>query len=277
MSTTPVDNNNARAPVTVRTLRHMKEQGEKIAMLTAYDASFAAVLDAAGVDVVLVGDSLGMVIQGHDTTVPVTIDDVVYHTRCVAARAGHMLVMADMPFMSFRDPAHALDNATRLMQEGGAHMVKLEGAVLDVVAALAGQGIPVCGHLGLQPQSIHKLGGYRVQGRGNEAAAAMREDALRMQDAGADVILLECVPVDVAREISGALDVPTIGIGAGVHCDGQVLVLQDLLGITPGRRPRFSQDFLSDVATPGGIPAAIARYVVAVKDGSFPGDEHSFS
>ncbi len=275
MSTTPIDNN-SRAPVTVRTLRHMKEEGEKIAMLTAYDASFAHVLAEAGVDIVLVGDSLGMVVQGHDTTVPVRVDDMVYHTRCVAARAGHMLIMADMPFMSFRDPVHALDNATRLMQEGGAHMVKLEGAVTEVVAALAGQGIPVCGHLGLQPQSIHKLGGYRVQGRDSEAAAAMREDALRMQDAGADMILLECVPVDVAREISEELAVPTIGIGAGPHCDGQVLVLQDLLGITPGRRPRFAQDFLSESTEPGGIPAAIARYVMAVKEGRFPDARHSF-
>ena len=275
MSTTPIDNN-SRAPVTVRTLRHMKEEGEKIVMLTAYDASFAHVLAEAGVDIVLVGDSLGMVVQGHDTTVPVSVDDMVYHTRCVAARAGHMLIMADMPFMSFRDPVHALDNATRLMQEGGAHMVKLEGAVTEVVAALAGQGIPVCGHLGLQPQSIHKLGGYRVQGRDSEAAAAMREDALRMQDAGADMILLECVPVDVAREISEQLAVPTIGIGAGPHCDGQVLVLQDLLGITPGRRPRFAQDFLGESTEPGGIPAAIARYVAAVKDGRFPDASHSF-
>ncbi len=275
MSTTPIDNN-SRAPVTVRTLRHMKEEGEKIVMLTAYDASFAHVLAEAGVDIVLVGDSLGMVVQGHDTTVPVSVDDMVYHTRCVAARAGHMLIMADMPFMSFRDPVHALDNATRLMQEGGAHMVKLEGAVTEVVAALARQGIPVCGHLGLQPQSIHKLGGYRVQGRDSEAAAAMREDALRMQDAGADMILLECVPVDVAREISEELAVPTIGIGAGPHCDGQVLVLQDLLGITPGRRPRFAQDFLGESTEPGGIPAAIARYVAAVKDGRFPDASHSF-
>ena len=275
MSTTPIDNN-SRAPVTVRTLRHMKEEGEKIVMLTAYDASFAHVLAEAGVDIVLVGDSLGMVVQGHDTTVPVSVDDMVYHTRCVAARAGHMLIMADMPFMSFRDPVHALDNATRLMQEGGAHMVKLEGAVTEVVAALARQGIPVCGHLGLQPQSIHKLGGYRVQGRDSEAAAAMREDALRMQDAGADMILLECVPVDVAREISEELAVPTIGIGAGPHCDGQVLVLQDLLGITPGRRPRFAQDFLGESTESGGIPAAITRYVAAVKDGRFPDTSHSF-
>ena len=202
MTTTVEKTGATTSQVTVTTLRRMKANGEKIAMLTAYDASFAAQLDAAGVDVVLVGDSLGMVIQGHQTTVPVTIDDMIYHTACVAGSAGRMLVMADMPFMSFRDVDHALDNATRLMQEGGAHMVKLEGGgpVLPVVNALAQHGIPVCGHIGLQPQSIHKLGGYRVQGREQQTAETMRVDARAMQDAGADLVLMECVPAALAAE-----------------------------------------------------------------------------
>ena len=278
MTTTVEKTGATTSQVTVTTLRRMKANGEKIAMLTAYDASFATQLDAAGVDVVLVGDSLGMVIQGHQTTVPVTIDDMIYHTACVAGSAGRMLVMADMPFMSFRDVDHALDNATRLMQEGGAHMVKLEGGgpVLPVVEALAQHGIPVCGHIGLQPQSIHKLGGYRVQGREQQTAETMRADARAMQDAGADLVLMECVPAALAAEISQALTVPTIGIGAGVHCDGQVLVLYDLLGITPGRRPHFAKDFLTDNSETGGIPAAIGRYVTAVKQGQFPDAEHTF-
>ncbi len=266
----------ARPPVTLATLRRMKREGEKIAMLTAYDASFAARLDAAGVDVVLVGDSLGMVVQGQATTVPVTVDHVVYHTACVSRGAGAMLVMADMPFLSFRDPAHALDNAARLMQEGGAHMVKLEGGrdVLPVIEALAGNGIPVCGHIGLQPQSIHKLGAYRVQGRGPEAAEALREAARAVAAAGADLLLMECVPAALAAEITAEAAVPTIGIGAGLGCDGQVLVLYDLLGITPGPVPRFAADFLA--GRDDGIPGALRAWVEAVKAGTFPGPEHTF-
>ncbi len=265
-----------RPPVTLATLRRMKREGERIAMLTAYDASFAARLDAAGVDVVLVGDSLGMVVQGQATTVPVTVDHMVYHTACVSRGAGAMLVMADMPFLSFRDPAHALDNAARLMQEGGAHMVKLEGGrdVLPVIEALAGNGIPVCGHIGLQPQSIHKLGAYRVQGRGPEAAEALREAARAVAAAGADLLLMECVPAALAAEITAQAAVPTIGIGAGPGCDGQVLVLYDLLGITPGPVPRFAADFLT--GRDGGIAGALQAWVEAVKAGTFPGPEHAF-
>jgi 3-methyl-2-oxobutanoate hydroxymethyltransferase len=268
-----------RQAITVTSLRKLKQQAEKIAMLTAYDASFAGVLEQAGVDVILVGDSLGMVIQGHETTVPVTMEHMLYHTAQVARASRHALVMADMPFMSFPDPVRALDNATRLMQEGGAQMVKLEGGghVIEVVANLSKHGIPVCGHLGLQPQAVHKLGGYRVQGRDAPTAEAMLHDAKAMQDAGADVLLMECVPSELAGRITQALEIPTIGIGAGRECDGQVLVLYDVLGISLGHRPRFAKDFLIDL--PSGdvsIQSAIRAYVDAVKQQRFPGDEHSF-
>lgn len=268
-----------RQSVTVSTLRKMKQQGEKIAMLTAYDASFAAVLEQAGVDVILVGDTVGMVVQGHDTTIPVSMDDMVYHTSLVSRACQRSLVVGDMPFMSFSDPQRALDNATRLMQEGGARMVKLEGGgdVIKVVANLSKHGIPVCAHLGLQPQAVHKLGGYRVQGREREAAEAILHDARAMQEAGADIVLLECVPEGLAREITEALTIPTIGIGAGRHCDGQVLVLYDVLGISPGHRPRFAKDFLADLSGAEiSIQAAIRTYVEAVKQQRFPGNEHSF-
>jgi 3-methyl-2-oxobutanoate hydroxymethyltransferase len=279
MSKTYASDNPSAKSITVTSLRKMKQQGEKIAMLTAYDASFAAVLEQAGVDVILVGDTLGMVIQGHDTTVPVTMEHMIYHTNMVANACQHALVVGDMPFMSFPDPVRALDNATRLMQEGGAKMVKLEGGghVIDVVANLSKHGIPVCAHLGLQPQAVHKLGGYRVQGRDQQTADAILHDAKAMQDAGADIVLLECVPSELAAKITEALAVPTIGIGAGHECDGQVLVLYDILGISLGHRPRFSKDFLADVAAGDvSIEAAIRAYVDAVKQGRFPGDEHSF-
>lgn len=268
-----------RQTITVNTLRKMKQQGEKFAVLTAYDASFTAVLEQAGVEVLLVGDSLGMVIQGHATTVPVTMDDMLYHTAQVARARQHALVMADMPFLSFPDPVRALDNAVRLMQEGGAHMVKLEGGghVIEVVANLTRHGIPVCGHLGLQPQAIHKLGGYRVQGRDQHTAEHMLRDARAMQDAGADILLLECVPSALARKITESLTIPTIGIGAGRDCDGQVLVLYDVLGISMGHIPKFAKNFLS--AVPAGdvsIAAAIRAYVDAVKQQRFPADEHTF-
>ena len=268
-----------RQAITVTSLRKLKQQGEKIAMLTAYDASFAAVLEQAGVDVILVGDSLGMVIQGHDTTVPVTMEHMLYHTAQVARASQHALVMADMPFMSFPDPVRALDNATRLMQEGGARMVKLEGGghVIEVVANLSKHGIPVCGHLGLQPQAVHKLGGYRVQGRDPQAAEAMMRDAKAMQDAGADILLMECVPSELADKITQVLEIPTIGIGAGRDCDGQVLVLYDVLGISLGHRPRFAKDFLADLPVGDiSIESAIRAYVDAVKQQRFPTAEHSF-
>ena len=260
--------------VTVTSLRKMKQTGEKIAMLTAYDASFARVLDNQGVDIILVGDSLGMVIQGHDTTVPVTMDEMVYHTRAVTQASHRALVIGDLPFMSYTSPEMALRNSARLMQEGRAHMVKLEGGAPQVatVAQLAHHGVPVCAHLGLQPQSVHKLGGYRVQGRDEAVAKQMLADAKALQDAGADLLVLECVPVNVAATISQALNIPVIGIGAGRECDGQVLVLHDMLGIS-AKAPKFSQDFIGEGAT---IPQAVAAYVQAVKANSFPQDQHCF-
>ncbi len=260
--------------VTVTSLRKMKQTGEKIAMLTAYDASFARVLDNQGVDIILVGDSLGMVIQGHDTTVPVTMDEMVYHTRAVTQASQRALVIGDLPFMSYTSPEMALRNSARLMQEGRAHMVKLEGGAPQVatVAQLAHHGVPVCAHLGLQPQSVHKLGGYRVQGRDEAVAKQMLADAKALQDAGADLLVLECVPVNVAATISQALNIPVIGIGAGRECDGQVLVLHDMLGIS-AKAPKFSQDFIGEGAT---IPEAVAAYVQAVKANSFPQDQHCF-
>ena len=260
--------------VTVTSLRKMKQTGEKIAMLTAYDASFARVLDNQGVDIILVGDSLGMVIQGHDTTVPVTMDEMVYHTRAVTQASQRALVIGDLPFMSYTSPEMALRNSARLMQEGRAHMVKLEGGAPQVatVAQLAHYGVPVCAHLGLQPQSVHKLGGYRVQGRDEAVAKQMLADAKALQDAGADLLVLECVPVNVAATISQALNIPVIGIGAGRECDGQVLVLHDMLGIS-AKAPKFSQDFIGEGAT---IPQAVAAYVQAVKANTFPQDQHCF-
>lgn len=269
----------SRKAITVTTLRKMKQEGEKIAMLTAYDASFAAILDQTGVDVVLVGDSLGMVVQGHDTTVPVMMEHMLYHTRLVSQACQQALVIGDMPFLSFSDPVRALDNAARLMQEGGAQMVKLEGGghVIDVVANLSKHDVPVCAHLGLQPQAIHKLGGYRVQGRDQETADAMLRDAKALQDAGADMLLLECVPTDLAKNITETLSIPTIGIGAGRDCDGQVLVLYDVLGISLGHRPRFAKNFLAELSTGKvSIQAAIRAYIEAVKQQHFPADEHIF-
>jgi 3-methyl-2-oxobutanoate hydroxymethyltransferase len=265
-----------RRPMTLSRLREMKQAGEKITMLTAYDASFASLLDEAGVDTLLIGDSLGMVIQGHDTTLPVSVDDIVYHTRAVANGAHHAFLIADMPFMSYATPAQALASAARLMQEGGAHMVKLEGGAVQVetVRYLTERGVPVCTHLGLTPQFVHKLGGFKVQGREEHAARALREDALALEQAGADMLVLECVPSALAAEVTASLEMPVIGIGAGVDCDGQVLVIYDMLGITPGKRPKFSKDFL---AGNGDVRAAVADYVEQVRAGTFPGEEHGFS
>jgi 3-methyl-2-oxobutanoate hydroxymethyltransferase len=264
------------AAVTVNTLRSLKQSREKIACLTAYDASFATLLDEAGVDVLLVGDSLGMVIQGRDSTVPVSMDDMVYHSAAAARGRRRALLMVDMPFMSYATPQQALVNAARLMQEGGAHIVKLEGGSpqIETVAQLTTRGIPVCAHLGLQPQSVHRLGGYRVQGRDAASARAMLQDAVALQEAGADVLLLESVPVGLAAEITQAVAIPVIGIGAGPDCDGQVLVLYDILGVTPGRRPKFAKDFM---AGQPHIRAAVASYREAVKSGAFPAPEHCFS
>ena len=266
----------AEPPVNVSTLRRMKQDGEPIACLTAYDASYAALVDAAGTDVVLVGDSLGMVVQGHDTTVPVTVDNIVYHTQAVARGLRHAFLVADMPFMSYTNPTQALDNSVRLMQEGGAMMIKLEGGggQLEIVEHLADHDIPVCAHLGLKPQSVHKLGGFKVQGREPDHAREMIESAKQLQDAGADIVLLECVPNEVGQAMKDALSVPIIGIGAGPHVDGQILVLYDILDITQGKTPRFVRNFQQGHDSP---LAALQAYVKAVKDGSYPAPEHCFS
>lgn len=260
--------------VTVKTIRKMKQDGEKIVSLTAYDASFARVIDEQGVDVVLIGDSLGMVMQGHDSTVPVTVDDIIYHSKSVAPQCKRALVMADLPFMSYTNPDQAIGNAARLMQEGQAQIVKLEGgeAQLDTVRHMTRHGVPVCAHLGLTPQTVHKLGGYRVQGRDEVVAKQMLCDALALQDAGADAVVLECVPVDLAKKITQGLEIPTIGIGAGRVCDGQVLVLQDMIGIS-SLAPRFTANFLQ---AGRNIPDAVAAYVSAVRKGDFPTDEQCF-
>ena len=266
----------AESPVTVTTLQCMKQAGDKIACLTAYDASFARLLDGAGVEVLLVGDSLGMVVQGQETTVPVTMDDMVYHTRAVARGRHRALLIADMPFMSYARPEQTLLNAARLMAEGHAHMVKLEGGrtQLENVRLLAERGIPVCAHLGLQPQFIHKLGGYKVQGRGETAALTMLDDAKALQQAGADLLVLECVPASLAAGIAVAVEVPVIGIGAGKDCDGQVLVLYDVLGLTPGPVPRFARNFMADGVD---VASAVQAYVAAVKSGEFPGTGHTMA
>ena len=266
----------ARSAVTVPRLRRMKAEGERIAVLTAYDTSFARVLDAAGVDVVLVGDSLGMVVQGHASTLPVTVADIVYHTACVARGLKKALLVADMPFQSYATPERALDAAAAMLAQGGASMVKLEGAgvLLESIRFLSERDVPVCAHLGLTPQSVLRLGGYAVQGREQAAARKLLADAHAVADAGADLLVLECVPTAIATEITQAIGIPTIGIGAGPGCDGQVLVLHDLLGINSGhRRPRFVKDFL---AQGGSIEGAIKAFVQAVKSGEFPGPEHSY-
>lgn len=265
-----------RPPVNIATLQQMKADKEPIACLTAYDASFGMLVDEAGVDVVLVGDSLGMVIQGHDTTVPVTVDDIVYHTRSVARRLQRPFLIADMPFMSYANPGQALDNAVRLMQEGGAMMIKLEGGddQLNIVEHLARHDIAVCAHLGLKPQSVHKLGGFKVQGRDPGVAKKMVESARRLQDVGADIVLLECVPNELGESVTDALDVPVIGIGAGPDVDGQILVLYDILNITLGRVPRFVRNFMQGNESPLD---AVRAYVEAVKSREYPAPEHCFS
>ena len=267
---------NDRKPVTLHRLRAMHADGEKIAMLTCYDATFAALLDGAGVDMLLVGDSLGMVLQGRDSTLPVTLQEMAYHTACVARGAGSAFVVADLPFGSYQESeAQALRSAAELMR-AGAMMVKLEGGgwTAPVVRALVERGIPVCAHLGLTPQSVHALGGWRVQGRDEDAAQTLRRQAHALADAGAAVLVLELVPAALARELSAELPIPTIGIGAGAGCAGQVLVLHDLLGITPGRRPRFVRDFMQGSAS---LAQAVGRYVDEVKRGSFPDEQvHAF-
>lgn len=266
-----------RKPVTVPGLRAMKGQGQRIVMLTVYDASFACRLEAAGIDVALVGDSLGMVVQGHASTLPVTLDQMVYHTSAVARGLSATLLVADVPFMADRDVMHVLEAGARLVGEAGAAMVKIEGAsahVLDGIAALTAHAIPVCAHLGLTPQSVHRFGGFRIQGRGQAAADRVLADALAVQAAGAELLVVEGVPVELGRRVTEALLIPVIGIGAGPHCDGQVLVIHDMLGITPGKRPKFSKDFL---AGRDSVAAAIGAYAEDVRSGAFPAPEHCFN
>jgi len=261
--------------VTILTLKEMKVAGEKIACLTAYDYSFAALLDRAGVDLVMIGDSLGMVMQGHDSTLPVTIEQAVYHTECVARGVERALIVADLPFMTYQTSREqALTNAGRLMQ-AGAQVVKLEGgeAMAESVRFIVERGIPVCGHLGLTPQSVNQLGGYRVQGKTEDAAERLRRDAKRLEQAGASMIVLEAVPAALAKQVTQDLAIPIIGIGAGVDTDAQVLVLQDMLGLYPRPSPKFSKNFMQGA---GSLEAAIKAYVAAVKARSFPGPEHSY-
>lgn len=262
-------------PWTVPMLAQAKRDGARLVMLTAYDAGFARTLDRAGTDLILVGDSLGMVVQGHGSTLPVTVEDMAYHVACVARGLSRALLIADMPFQSDATPERALDAATRLLQAGAA-MVKLEGAghKLEVIRFLVEREIPVCGHLGLTPQSVLRLGGYRVQGRDDATAEKLRADARAVADAGAALLVLECVPSALAEAITSDVDIPTVGIGAGPHCDGQVLVLHDLLGIDSGhRRPKFVKDFLAEG---GSIAGAVAAFASAVREGRFPDAAHSY-
>lgn len=265
-----------RKPMTLHRLRDMHAAGEKIAVLTCYDALFARLLDEAGVDVLLVGDSLGNVLQGHPTTLPVSLDEMVYHTECVARGNRAAWLVADMPFGSYRESTEvAVRHAVELMQ-AGAHMVKLEGGqwTVPIVSCLVERGIPVCAHLGFTPQSVHAMGGYRVQARGAEDALALRQDAKALAAAGAALLVLEMVPAAVAREVTSELPIPVIGIGAGSGCSGQVLVLHDMLGLSFGKPRRFVSDFLEGA---GSIERAVQKYVSDVKSGKFPDDRlHGF-
>ena len=261
---------------TVPMLAQARAEGRKLVMLTCYDASFARVLDDNDCDLILVGDSLGMVVQGHDSTLPVRVDDIVYHTAAVARGAKRALKIADFPFGADATPEQAHAAAVRFVQ-AGASMVKLEGAghKLDTIRFLVEREIPVCGHLGLTPQSVHRFGGFKVQGREDAAAARLREDALAVADAGATLLVLEGVPATLAKAITEASPIPTIGIGAGADCDGQVLVLHDLLGLDTGhRKPKFVKDFLADG---GSVAGAIRAYAAAARDGSFPDADHAYA
>ena len=266
---------NQGSPVTLSDLQAMKRQGEKIACLTCYDATFTRVLESAGIELFIVGDSLGMVLMGYESTVPVSMDDMVYHAANVARAGQHDYRIVDLPCRSYETPGQALANARRLMDEGGADMVKLEGGVaqLAIVEHLVRHDIPLCGHIGLLPQSVEELGGYRVQGRDEAGARAIMEDARVLQEAGASMLVMECIPAVLATTITQSMGIPTIGIGAGPGCDGQVLVLYDMLGIISHKPPRFVKDFLRDT---GNVAAAVAAYIKAVKDGSYPGPEHRY-
>ncbi len=260
--------------VTVTSLQAMRNSGEKIAMLTCYDASFAALMDRCGVEVLLVGDSLGMVCQGHDSTLPVTLEEVAYHTASVARGNQTAFLVADMPFGSYATKEDAFRNAVKLMQ-AGAQMVKLEGGawLADTVRFLTERAVPVCAHVGLTPQSVHQFGGYKVQGKTVEAADQLKSDALALQAAGASLVVLEAIPSALGKEVTDLLTIPTIGIGAGPDCAGQVLVMHDMLGVFPGRKARFVKNFMEGKSS---IEAAVRAYVAEVKEKSFPGPEHCF-
>lgn len=263
-----------RKATTIATLAALRASGEKITMLTCYDASFAALMDRCGVEMLLIGDSLGMVSQGHDSTLPVSMQDIAYHTASVARGNQAAFIVADMPFGSYATPESAFHNAVQLVQ-AGAQMVKIEGGawLADTVRFLTERAIPVCAHLGLTPQSVHQLGGYKVQGKTQEAADRLKADALTLQAAGAAVLVLEAIPAALGGEVTELLAIPTIGIGAGPDCSGQVLVMHDLLGVFPGRKARFVKNFMDGQTS---IDAAVHAYVAAVKDKSFPAAEHCF-
>ena len=262
-------------PITISKLLTMRAEDEKITMLTAYDSTMSALLNRCGVETILIGDSLGNVIQGHSSTTPVTVEQVAYHTECVARANSHAFIIADLPFASYGDPVQALDSAAELMR-AGADMVKLEGGdwQIDIIQYLVERSVPVCAHLGLLPQSVHLLGGYKVQGKSKDAASLMLEQAIACEQAGAQMIVLEAIPSSLGRLITESLSIPTIGIGAGADCSGQVLVLQDMLGISPGKPPKFVKNFLDGHAS---IEAAVKAYVREVKSGKFPGPEHGFA
>ena len=260
---------------TLTTLQALRDKGEKIAVLTCYDASFAALLEAAGVDILLVGDSLGMVLQGHEATLPVTLDEMVYHTACVARGSRQAFIVTDMPFGTFQvSPEKTFENAARLMA-AGAQMVKLEGgaAMAETISFLTERGIPVCAHIGLTPQSVHQIGGYRVQGKNEADAQRLIQDAVIVEQAGAGLVVLEAMPTLLAAEITANVSIPTIGIGAGAACSGQVLVLHDMLDIYPGKKARFVKNYMQGAQ---GIADAVKHFVLEVKSGAFPGAEHSF-
>jgi 3-methyl-2-oxobutanoate hydroxymethyltransferase len=261
--------------LTVKSLQKQRDDGVKIAVLTCYDASFAAMLDAAGLDSLLIGDSLGMVLQGHDTTLPVTLVDMAYHTACVARGSKRSFLVTDMPFGSYQEsPQQAFRSAAQLMA-AGAQMVKLEGGaeLAETVRFLTERGVPVCGHVGLTPQSVHKFGGYRVQGKGEDAEQKLIADSIELESAGAELLVLEAIPAKLGGEVTQRLRIPTIGIGAGPGCSGQVLVLHDMLDVFPGKKARFVRNFMKGASS---ISDAAERYVRAVRDGSFPAEEHSF-
>ena len=262
-------------PITISKLLSMRAEGEKISMLTAYDSTMSALLNRCGVETILIGDSLGNVIQGHSSTTPVTVEQVAYHTECVARANSHAFAIADLPFASYGDPVQALDSAAELMR-AGADMVKLEGGdwQIDIIQYLVERSVPVCAHLGLLPQSVHVLGGYKVQGKSKDAASLMLDQAIACEQAGAQMIVLEAIPSSLGKTITESLSIPTIGIGAGADCSGQVLVLQDMLGISPGKPPKFVKNFLDGHAS---IEAAVKAYVREVKSGKFPGPEHGFA